>query len=602
MQHDSGRGGRRKRSVLKHYFATYSLAVVCVCLLVYGVSVVLFTRQYRINTLENHLQRCQRLQNDMNAEMMRLQEIATHIGSNLLLTATQLNNSYDYYLAVQELKKYQIASRYVDEILLIYPEDTLAYAITSIATYRSDTLDAYFGISAAQLAQWGERMKPMMIWTRADANRISREKLYYLVSLYRPVNRGKGIVLYSLDVEGIRRTMLSSLDVSEGAVFLLSEEGRPILSAHTTRSQVREEDIEQYLTHFVNGQSVYQDRSVTCVYRASGLYGGFLTIIQQGGAEAAFQRTQALLAGLLLGLLMLGQAIAWALARHAYRPIRTLTETVHRTQEAGSGVFQPDMNEFQYIARAFEVTRMEKQALISNVLSKSRTQIEDVLLSLLRGNHHVVEKNYLLETLGMTLNLPRYRLVLILLDRYREYQASVDADDCDRTKSALAELLQKHIGRRVFVYCTESTDGSRLIALCNYGDAVTDEDFAEASRRMQEEIAATLDVTVTVVLGGAYADLSQTARQRQILFDAARHRLIVGWNALIYADHIPLEPTNQSSPYSEYDLYLCYKTGECQKVAFMLAEIFDRSTRAMTAAMAIVEYHKVLGVMYKVNS
>ena len=121
---------RGQHSVFLSYLFSYGILAVLFTLLVYGASYALFTAQYERDILSNHTLRCENMAKAFDTEITRLAEIAVRINDNPLLSPSQLQSSYSYYLAVRELAKYQVASKYVEDIVLIYDPARVHYAFT----------------------------------------------------------------------------------------------------------------------------------------------------------------------------------------------------------------------------------------------------------------------------------------------------------------------------------------------------------------------------------------------------------------------------------------------------------------------------------------
>ncbi|GAI21784.1 unnamed protein product, partial [marine sediment metagenome] len=218
--------------------------------------------------------------------------------------------------------------------------------------------------------------------------------------------------------------------------------------------------------------------------------GQFLTVVRQ---------TQTIFYVIVASVLLLGIGLSLFLARHHYKPIKKLMDSVRKNHASEE---HRQNNELDWLSEAFEHMNLENNDLRSHLKTKSAALKEKVMADLIKGNvRSRDELDELLGKAGMQLAYERFAVLLIRIDDYRNFEKTNTPIIQNVLKYSIvnvSEEISMEVGHGYGIDLTENRGIALLAGIKAQEGTSCEEMLHEAAGKIRDFFERLFPFTVTI--------------------------------------------------------------------------------------------------------
>ena len=225
------------------------------------------------------------------------------------------------------------------------------------------------------------------------------------------------------------------------------------------------------------------------------------------------------------------------LSRKIYFPIRSLTLLAVK-QLKGMGHAAPD-GDIGTVSRVLEVM-VEKNETLESFSRRTRKLLRDQLLRSLLLGHDATRSARQVPVKDHDLPFgesDRIQVVLLRIDRYRQFEATYDGEHRYLLRYAMANIAEETLSERCRAVCVDIGEDhiAAILGLAAGGGA----NLAKALETVQLHIRQYLKLSVTIGIGEPAASLAEAAFSYEGALSATHYRIFRGPGAAIAFGDLP---------------------------------------------------------------
>lgn len=585
-----------KRSVMVTWLTSY-ISVLLVPIIISGI---LYTASWHVVESEvnrannNALKQMEMAIDNSLGGIERLSlEISLNKQVNAFINTAQPLSDNDYYDLVtisNDLRVYQTANEYIEQIYLYYKNSDTVISTRN----RTDSRSLFQMLD-------GQNLKGHEAWRTFLDKRYIQE--YTPVTItedenpYKAVLFAKSVTLANRDQPGAvllfvvkDSKLLANIPPSEAtSVAVLDKENRLVASSGLEQSP----DFLTYDKFTGENGLFYGDvagAQVAVSYTTSARTGWkYMSMIPAERFDDKMKYMKRLVYASIILSLLLGGVVTFLFLRKNYNPIHLLIRSF--SMKAGIS-FAEGTNEYGFLQEALNNTFAEKEE-VDRRLHQHRDAIRSHFLQgLLKGNlEQDIPIHESLSAHDIRLASPHFAVLLFHIDHFGKFQedVTVDPQKVKLMQFILMNVVEEVIGGHNRGFTTEIDDMQACIF--NFGSEQDPEELRRIAEQVKLFLLDHFHVHLTVSISGIHADLFGIAEAYQEALSAMAYRLVIGSGAIIRYDELPSsEAVRQAGNYYyplhvEQQLINFVKTGDYEKSSSIIEQIIE--TNVSNAVLSV---------------
>ncbi|WP_409346196.1 helix-turn-helix domain-containing protein [Paenibacillus sp. MBLB4367] len=510
--------------------------------------------------------------------------------------------------AVQMLSRFKSANSFIDSIYIYFnkPDIILSHSTKSTPDTLYSDVTRYPEWTQEQwkaLLQQKHVMEYRPVKEAIDNSTMHKDLLILLQTFsFGPTNGPYATLVISIDQNKIKELLTDIPFLNKGAVYVTDNNKHVLVGMGDQHflNQAKESDIpfhnDSVYTTIGNRESIMS--SVTSKPGGWTYVSVIPTAVIMHDAKY-IQKMTLLISGCLFAA---GVALAFALARGNYRPIKKLAVWLKEKFTEGDGG-TTITNELQFIEYAANTALRENDAIKKSMDRQMPILRSHFLTHLVKGSVYVDDNlESSLESMGIRFPAGFYCFLLVNVDEYHAHSM----EERNFSKFVIGNVLEHLGGGKAAVY-TVDIDLDRLGLLINLHDA------GEHSRKEIQEIAdQTLQFImqkfsnyISVAIGGIHEGMTGINKSYNEALTAIDYQVVKGLSTVIDFAEIETAASDQTYIYpteTEVLLINSIKLGDSKRALAILQEVFDLNfvSGKLGLGMARCLFFDMMGTAFKV--
>lgn len=509
---------------------------------------------------------------------------------------------------VQMLNRFKSANNFIESIYIYFNKPNIIISDSTKST--PDTLYSHI----TQYPEWTQdewkavlQQKHVMEYKPVKAAMDNSSMHKELLTLMQTVSIGSvngpyATLVISIDQTKIKELLTDIPFLNKGAVYVTDNNNRVLVGMGDPSflsQAAKESDIK-----FKNDSvftTIDDKESIISSVASKGRSWTYVSVIPTAVIMHDIKHIQRMTILISVSLFAVGIAIAYALAKGNYKPIKKLVVWLQeKFKEGGDGKIT---NELQFIEYATDTAFRENDTIKKSMDRQMPILRSHFLMHLVKGSVHIDEN------LGSSLESMRIRFpagfFCFLLVNVDEYHAH-SLEERNFSKFVIGNILEHLAGGKAAAY-TVDIDLDRLGLLINLHDA------GEPSRKEIQEIAdQTLQFIkqkfsnyISIAIGGIHEGIEGIHKSYNEALTAIEYQVVKGLSTVIEYDEIATAASDQTYIYpteTEVLLINCIKLGDSKKALAILQEVFELNfvSGKLGLGMARCLFFDLMGTAFKV--
>ncbi len=470
----------------------------------------------------------------------------------------------------------------IQSLYLYYPGGN--FIITSSGQFASDTFADMNWLNTAK----EEKGKNVWMKTREIID-IERKVPVNVVTYIRKLPLYKSANLGYIVTNIYEKSLydrISNLDLGKnGSAFIVNDKGELITNSSKKLDDRKRAEFLKIKELISKGESrtiqkIDNNRVFLSVVTSN--FNGWKYIMVQP-LEEGIEKTRVVTKNILIAsiiVLIIAFIISYLFSRHMYFPISKL---LNWSNNSGNNI-KFKYKEFNLINNKFNELILDNKVLNDKIRQAMPTIREKFIYDIILGN--VKDENSIREMMDFLkidwqkeLN---YAALTVEIDNFEQFVHAYNQKEQNLYKFAICNITGEILKNGQVYNLTASTKPNEFAVILGLaGNEEREEKVFKLSEEISRKIAEFLPVTVTVGIGNFYGSLSEISLSYREAFDAAKYRIILGKNQIIFYNRIvKLGKSDYIYPLvQEEKLMSALKMGSLFQIKNALYDIFEDINR-----------------------
>ncbi|NOU72504.1 helix-turn-helix domain-containing protein [Paenibacillus sp. LMG 31458] len=585
--------GKKQRapqvSRLITYFFSYLFLVVFLLAAIGGFVYTKFFDTLTGIVEQSNITSLKQIRDQIDQRFNELRQMSLQISSNhKLMRYTFSEGGYEAKQGIQELKSYGSTHSYLLDIGLYFNgmEDSKVYAASGVYDLDTffDKVYPFENLNHDQFEKLAAGLKEPYLLPVQSINLNGANKLDAAIYMFPLPGNGvkpTQVILYMISGAEMKRAIGGGIKEFEGEAFIIDKQDRIIVSASSGRDEGKDAArLLQWLpadrTASIVSSLNLPEGPHSSVQLASGFMPwSYYVVVPTGQFLTVVRQTQTIFYVIVASVLLLGIGLSLFLARHHYKPIKKLMDSVRKNHASEE---HRQNNELDWLSEAFEHMNLENNDLRSHLKTKSAALKEKVMADLIKGNvRSQDELDELLGKAGMQLAYERFAVLLIRIDDYRNFEKTNTPIIQNVLKYSImnvAEEISMEVGHGYGIDLTENRGIALLAGIKAQEETSCEEMLHEAAGKIRDFFERLFPFTVTIGISELFHHVLDTPVYYKQAVETSHRRFLEGENVVLHYQDAALEA---SSPYKFLDeavskLVKAIKLGDRELAGAVIAE------------------------------
>lgn len=384
----------------------------------------------------------------INSQLLQLDLAAKQMTTDSKLSEYMLNDPYYTVEAQQELQRYKLNQRLVQEVYVYHYShpDTLyssngKLAITTLLNMPFKEYQLDEGMLRSQLLT----KKSLLLPLDGGKTEDSGEMIAYIVPLTNEAGTIYGSILYSIKVAHIKGILEKAITDQKGNLFILNKEQQLLASMNSANQWVQSIDLSKITKQ--KNIKIRKKEYLVNVTQDTDFGLTFVAITNPSEPLLAVQTIHTRFIGIFILIFIIGIGLVFLIGRKRYLPIKKLEKLLEKQKQPGASNHFSD--DFERLNQQVKFFLEENQELHQEIRRQTPQAREQVIRKLLTGYFKETEElMVLLHSVEVKISSVEY-FVIILDTKLLTKEASI------QNQSFLMNFLDTLIGDGFKAYGTE---------------------------------------------------------------------------------------------------------------------------------------------------
>ena len=582
---------QKKVSRFYTYMLSYIFIVAALLIVLGSVVYSSFISALQHEVESSNVTVLSKIRDILDTRMKEMERIAIQVYSNNALTPYTLtmDEGYDKYSAVKELKDYRSTNGFIYDIGLFYNYNNSENIYASTGVYN---IDMFFN-RIYHYSEWGKdgflntveslrspvmhKMEPVKLNGFADTNFAT-----YIYPLPINVSKPFGAIIFLIREDTLINMVKNLLKDHNGYLYILDEKYTPVVSISNGDILHRKESLIDYLNVDSISQTVRTLRigeDQVSVISLTSEYNGWHYIIAMPTQQfmKKVHTSRMIFNYTIAAVFLFGIVLAFFFANNNYRPLGRLVSLLKGHIRGNPS---NHFNEIDFISNTIDEVTQENKSLVTKLKSKSAIMKEQLLLTLLNGkNNNNDELESMLDISGISFDKPRFVVLLFLIDEYSRFKKAHTKPIQDLLRMSIVNIIEElslSIGKG---YAMDLSGDRGIVLLLNSDVPLCEEScIHELSAKAKDLFNQNFDFTFTIGVGSGYHDISGVAKSYAEAVEAADQRFVKGKDRVIFYHEVKNRQEKFKHQYpikQQTQLSMAIKQGKSREAEPIIRSIFE---------------------------